>query len=110
MAGARAEAGEFSASFLVEFSSSPVFSRCNTYIFFFWIVCFLDVFGISSSIICFQQKDNNQHSVMQVFKPAPHIARVTLCLHYGGLSELLQGLQPVDGKAPAKLVFFHKDV
>lgn len=54
--------------------------------------------------------DNNQDKVMLVSQQVPHTVQVTICLHYRGLSELLEGLGPGDGKAPTKLIVVHKDI
>lgn len=35
---------------------------------------------------------------MLVSQPMPHAVQVTVCLHYGGLSELLEGLGPGDSE------------
>lgn len=73
------------------------------------IVCFLEEFRISFPINCSPQRDNNQDRV-QVSQLVPHTVQVTICLHYEGLSQLLEGLGPEDGKAPTELIFVHKDV
>lgn len=66
----------------------------------------LDVFSKKNSP---PQKDNNQDKVMPVSQLVPHTVQATICLHYGLLSELLEGLGPGDGMAPTEFTFVHKD-
>ncbi len=105
MAGARAEAGELSASFL-ECDLRPDQSSPPAPTLF----VFLKEFRISCPINCSLQKDNNQDKVMLISQPVPHTVQVTICWYYGGLSELSEGLGLGDGKAPTKLIFVRKDV
>ena len=88
--------------------SSPVFS--HSYQLCLIVVVFSEEFRISFPIKFSLKKDNNQDKVMLVSQQVPHTVQVTICLHYRGLSELLEGLGPGDGKAPTKLIVVHKEV
>lgn len=47
---------------------------------------------------------------MLVSQPEPHTAQVKVRLLYEGLTGLVEGLGPVDGKSPVKLIVVYKDV